>query len=247
MAKILYVEDNEMNRDMLSRRLQRRDHEILLAFDGKEGLNMMKSEKPDLVLMDMGLPVMDGWEATTTAKGDPEIKDIPIDIFINNAGVTFGYSRNAKLSNTGISLNKLNAFGHIQTENWLPIFKANCIAPLLLAQLLYKNIMLGKEKKMVFISSKPASITENTGGSMYMSRSSRSALNQVIKSLSIDLLGEGISVASISPGWVKTDSGGLNALIDVNTSVAGIRNVIENLTIKNSGKFWDYNGEFIPW
>ena len=78
MAKILYVEDNEMNRDMLSRRLQRRDHEILLAFDGKEGLDMMKSEKPDLVLMDMGLPVMDGWEATTTAIGDPEIKDIPI-------------------------------------------------------------------------------------------------------------------------------------------------------------------------
>ena len=78
MAKILYVEDNEMNRDMLSRRLQRREHEILLAFDGKEGLDMMKSEKPDLVLMDMGLPVMDGWEATTTAKADSEIKDIPI-------------------------------------------------------------------------------------------------------------------------------------------------------------------------
>ena len=78
MAKILYVEDNEMNRDMLSRRLQRREHEILLAFDGKEGLEMMKSEKPDLVLMDMGLPVMDGWEATTTAKADPEIQDIPI-------------------------------------------------------------------------------------------------------------------------------------------------------------------------
>ena len=78
MAKILYVVDNDMNRDMLSRRLQRREHEILLAFDGKEGLEMMKSEKPDLVLMDMGLPVIDGWEATTTAKGDPEIKDIPI-------------------------------------------------------------------------------------------------------------------------------------------------------------------------
>jgi len=78
MAKILYVEDNEMNRDMLSRRLQRRDHEILLAFDGKEGLEMMKSEKPEIVLMDMGLPVMDGWEATTTAKADPEIQDIPI-------------------------------------------------------------------------------------------------------------------------------------------------------------------------
>ena len=122
-----------------------------------------------------------------------EIKDIPIDIFINNAGLTFGYSRNAKLSNTGISLNKLNTFGYIKSENWLPIFKANCIAPLLLTQLLYRNFLLGNQKKIVFISSKPASITENTGGSMYMSRSSRSALNQVIKSLSVDLIKDGIS------------------------------------------------------
>ena len=61
MAKILYVEDNEMNRDMLSRRLTRREYEVLLAMDGKEGIDMMKSEKPDIVLMDMGLPVMDGW------------------------------------------------------------------------------------------------------------------------------------------------------------------------------------------
>ena len=78
MAKILYVEDDEMNRDMLSRRLQRRDHEILLAMDGQEGLDKMKSENPDLVLMDMGLPVVDGWEATTRAKADDEIKSIPI-------------------------------------------------------------------------------------------------------------------------------------------------------------------------
>ena len=78
MAKILYVEDDEMNRDMLSRRLQRRNYEILLAFDGQEGLDKMRSEKPDLVLMDMGLPVIDGWEATTMAKADEEIKSIPI-------------------------------------------------------------------------------------------------------------------------------------------------------------------------
>ena len=176
-----------------------------------------------------------------------KIKDIPIDIFINNAGVTFGYSRNAKLSNTGISLNKFNTFGHIKSENWLPIFKANCIAPLLLTQLLYRNFLLGNQKKIVFISSKPASITENTGGSMYMSRSSRTALNQVIKSLSIDLIKEGISVASISPGWVKTDSGGINALIDVQTSVTGIKKIINELRLENTGKFWDYNGELIPW
>ncbi|MDC3161866.1 response regulator [Gammaproteobacteria bacterium] len=76
--KILYVEDNEMNRDMLSRRLSRRGYEVLLAFDGQAGLDMMKAEKPDLVLMDMGLPVVDGWDATTQAKADPEISSIPI-------------------------------------------------------------------------------------------------------------------------------------------------------------------------
>lgn len=78
MKKILYVEDNEMNRDMLGRRLSRRDYEVIFAFDGQEGLDKMKSEKPDLVLMDMGLPVLDGWEATTKAKEDPEISHIPI-------------------------------------------------------------------------------------------------------------------------------------------------------------------------
>jgi CheY-like chemotaxis protein len=78
MAYILIVEDNEMNRDMLGRRLERRGYEIKFALDGQEGLDMMKSTKPDLVLMDMGLPVLDGWQATTKAKEDPNLKDIPI-------------------------------------------------------------------------------------------------------------------------------------------------------------------------
>ena len=78
MAKILYIEDNEMNRDMLSRRLQRRDHEVLIAVDGQEGLEKIKSEKPDIVLMDMGFPIMDGWEATKKAKADEELQSIPI-------------------------------------------------------------------------------------------------------------------------------------------------------------------------
>ena len=70
MTKILIVEDNEMNRDMLSRRLSRKGYEIEIAVDGAEGLVMMRNNTPDLVLMDMGLPVMDGWEATTQTKAD---------------------------------------------------------------------------------------------------------------------------------------------------------------------------------
>jgi len=78
MAKINYVEDNEMNRDMLSRQLTRRGYEIIMAFDGQAGLDMMRSDTPDLVLMDMGLPVLDGWEATIQAKADDSINSIPI-------------------------------------------------------------------------------------------------------------------------------------------------------------------------
>ena len=78
MTKILIVEDNEMNRDMLSRRLSRKGYDIEIAVDGAEGLVMMRNNTPDLVLMDMGLPVMDGWEATTQAKADPSIASIPI-------------------------------------------------------------------------------------------------------------------------------------------------------------------------
>lgn len=78
MAKILLVEDNEMNRDMLSRRLERRGYQVLIAEDGAAGVSMARADSPDLILMDMSLPVMDGWEATRQIKAAPETKDIPV-------------------------------------------------------------------------------------------------------------------------------------------------------------------------
>jgi CheY-like chemotaxis protein len=78
MPKILLVEDNEMNRDMLSRRLTRNGFEVAIAVDGGQGVAMTVSEKPDLVLMDMSLPVLDGWEATRRLKADPATKAIPV-------------------------------------------------------------------------------------------------------------------------------------------------------------------------
>jgi len=78
MARILLVEDNEMNRDMLSRRLQRRGHEVLTAVDGESGLTMSRSEAPALILMDMSLPGIDGWEATRQLKADPATRAIPV-------------------------------------------------------------------------------------------------------------------------------------------------------------------------
>ena len=77
-AKILLVEDNEMNRDMLSRRLQRRGYEMLIAVDGESGLALTRSDAPALVLMDMSLPGIDGWEATRRLKADPATRAIPV-------------------------------------------------------------------------------------------------------------------------------------------------------------------------
>ena len=78
MAKILLVEDNEMNRDMLSRRLARKGYEVVIAVDGQQALEFAAAEKPDLILMDMSLPVMDGWEATRRLKADAATTQIPI-------------------------------------------------------------------------------------------------------------------------------------------------------------------------
>ena len=78
MPKILLVEDNEMNRDMLSRRLSRRGYEVVIAEDGERGVALAAAERPDLILMDLSLPILDGWEATRRLKADPETRPIPV-------------------------------------------------------------------------------------------------------------------------------------------------------------------------
>ena len=158
--------------------------------------------------------------------------DSPIDIFINNAGV-YG-PRNS-------------SFGNVDEENWIPAIKVNAIAPLLLTQLIIKNIRAGTDKKLIYITSKMGSIDDNKGGGAYVYRSSKTALNVVVKSLSIDLKNENIAVALIHPGWVKTDMGGPNALIDKDTSVRGMTEVISNLDISSTGNFYNYDGSIIPW
>ena len=78
MTRILLVEDNDMNRDMLSRRLQRRGYEVLVAVDGRQGVEIARAERPSLILMDMSLPELDGWEATRQIKADPATQAIPV-------------------------------------------------------------------------------------------------------------------------------------------------------------------------
>jgi two-component system cell cycle response regulator DivK len=78
MAKVLLIEDNEMNRDMLSRRLIRRGFQVVFAMDGQQGVDLARSERPDIILMDMSLPVIDGWEATRRVKADDATRSVPV-------------------------------------------------------------------------------------------------------------------------------------------------------------------------
>ena len=78
MTKVLVVEDNEMNRDMLSRRLIRRGFQVIFAVDGQQGVDLARSERPDIILMDMSLPVIDGWEATRRVKSDDATRAVPV-------------------------------------------------------------------------------------------------------------------------------------------------------------------------
>lgn len=155
-----------------------------------------------------------------------------IDLLINNAGYygPKGYG-----------------FGQTDVEEWRKVFEINTIAPLKLVEALTLNLRQGSLKKIACLSSKVGSMTENTSGGGYIYRSSKAALNSVVKSLSNDLTPEGFTVLALHPGWVQTQMGGPNALIDTDTSAKGLNQVIENAIQAQSGQFINYDGSELPW
>jgi NAD(P)-dependent dehydrogenase (short-subunit alcohol dehydrogenase family) len=161
------------------------------------------------------------------------LADESIDLLINNAGV---YPDSDK-----------SGFGHTDYAEWLQAFRINTMAPLKMAETLATQIAHSKQKTIVTITSKMGSITDNGGGGSYLYRSSKTAVNMVVKSLSIDLKPLGIIAVVFHPGWVKTDMGGPNALITAEQSVSGIRRVASKLVPADSGKFFGYDGQEIPW
>lgn len=163
---------------------------------------------------------------------DRVLGDTTLDVLINNAGY-YGPK--------GVT------FGNLERELWRQVLETNTLSPLMLAQALYPRVAASKHKTIAFLSSKVGSITDNGSGGGYYYRSSKTALNQAVKSLSIDLEGAGINVVALHPGWVQTDMGGPNALITVEESVSGMREVLADLQPAQSGNFLDYQGAEIPW
>jgi NAD(P)-dependent dehydrogenase (short-subunit alcohol dehydrogenase family) len=159
-----------------------------------------------------------------------QLKGQAIDVLINNAGVY-----------------PPSTFGDTNYDDWAEAFKINAMASLKMAEAFVTHVTKSELKKIATLTSKMGSLDDNTSGESYIYRTSKTAVNMVMKSLSIDLKPYGISVVTLHPGWVQTDMGGPNGLISAHTSVMGLRKVIDDLSLNNTGKFIAYNGSEIAW
>jgi NAD(P)-dependent dehydrogenase (short-subunit alcohol dehydrogenase family) len=140
-----------------------------------------------------------------------------------------------------------HGFGQLDYGAWTRTLAINAQAPVKMAEAFLPHLQRGRMKRLVSISSQMGSIADNGSGGSILYRTSKAALNAGMKSLSIDLKDLGIGVFILHPGWVKTDMGGPNALIDVEKSVTGMRRVIADATLRQSGSFLKYDGSILPW
>jgi NAD(P)-dependent dehydrogenase (short-subunit alcohol dehydrogenase family) len=151
------------------------------------------------------------------------------------------------INNAGVSGPRVVAPNAVDYAAWSEVLRANTMAPLKMSAAFFDHLAKGRQRKIITISSKMGSMSDNTSGGAYIYRSSKAAVNAVMKSLSMDLRDQDFIVVVLNPGWVRTDMGGPGASIDAFESVAGMRDVINNLRLEDSGRFLHYDGSEIPW
>ncbi|SDW83130.1 SDR family oxidoreductase [Nitrosomonas oligotropha] len=194
-----------------------------------EALNRLAAQYPDQITVH-ALDVIDHAQIDQLAQ---TLSEQPIDLLINNAGV-YPPARG-------------DALGETDYAAWQQAFAVNTMAPLKITEAFIQRIARSELKTIATITSKMGSIADNRGGGSYIYRSSKAGVNIVMKSLSIDLNPKKIIAVVLHPGWVKTDMGGPGALITAEQSVTGMRRVIGNLTLQDSGKFYAFDGQVVPW
>jgi NAD(P)-dependent dehydrogenase (short-subunit alcohol dehydrogenase family) len=156
----------------------------------------------------------------------------PVDLLINNAGV--GSPRGQKL-------------GALDYAAWARVLDVNTLGPMRVTEAFLDHLAGGGGKKVVTITSGMGSIADNGSGGSYAYRSSKAAVNMVVKSLSLDLAPRGITCIVMNPGWVRTDMGGPGGKISPEESIAAMRKVIAKLKPADTGKFFNYDGGSYPW
>ena len=194
--------------------------------DKAEDLKALKVEVGERVAIHR-LDVTDGLKVANLSR---ELADEAIDLLINNAGV----------SGRG-------GFGETDFDRWQPVFAVNTFAPLRVAERFVEQVARSERKLIVNISSKMGSIGANVSSDSITYRASKTALNQISKCLSVALAPRGITVILFHPGWVSTDMGGAEAPVTPADSAAGIRATIAGVTAEDNGRFFNYDGEELPW
>lgn len=157
----------------------------------------------------------------------------PVDLLVNNAGIS---------GEQGVTI------GNIDRDNFIHVMNVNCIGAVKLSDALLPNLQTSQEKNILVVSSRMGSIADNDRGRSYAYRASKAALNCVMRSFAIDVEEKGINVLLIHPGWVRTDMGGENALIDVQTSVKEmLKQVALHLPTSHADVLRRFDGGTIPW
>jgi len=195
--------------------------------DQATALNRLGEQFPDITIY-----ALDVTQQVQVQKFAVHLQDCPIDILFNNAGI---YGPDDAI------------FGNTDEARWLECLHTNVIAPMKMMEAFSTHVAASKHKLIAAMSSKMGSMADNGSGGSYIYRSSKAALNAVMKSAAIDLAPRGMKVAILHPGWVQTDMGGPNAEITVAESVSRMREILGTITAENSGTFFDIDGSIIPW
>ena len=186
----------------------------------------------------------DGWKVIGTQRGDMDMNDRK-QIREFSAGLK-GEPIDLLFCNAGISGKRGMAIGSFDFESWEEVLRVNLLGPAALAEALLDNVAASERRTIAMMSSRLGSISESSGMTLPYS-TSKAALNMLVKALSATLASRGIIVVALSPGWVRTDMGGESAPLSPQASVRGLREVVQQLTPKDSGRFLSHDGSEIPW
>jgi NAD(P)-dependent dehydrogenase (short-subunit alcohol dehydrogenase family) len=180
----------------------------------------------------LNVVAMDVTDAESVRSAATQFKDVAIDMLINSAGIA------------GVPGQKT---GNVNYESWAHVFDVNTMGPLRVLESFSDHIARSERKLVVTITSGMGSLAENTSGGSIAYRSSKAAVNMVMRSAAIDLAPRGITCVVVNPGWVRTDMGGPKAPLVPQESVTAIRRLIETFGPNQSGRFYNFDGREFPW
>jgi NAD(P)-dependent dehydrogenase (short-subunit alcohol dehydrogenase family) len=175
---------------------------------------------------------MDVSDPKSVRRAAESAHDQSIDILINSAGI---------MGKSG------QRIGDLDYESWAEVLDVNTMGPMRVTEAFIEHLQRGQRKLNLTITSGMGSIADNTSGGWIAYRTSKAAVNMLMRTLAVDLRGSGVICVLLNPGWVKTDMGGPNANITAEKSVSNMRRVIDKLTAADSGKFYNHDGREYPW